>query len=90
MSGDDPDTDATLAAGNQPADDPERAAMLRDVAREVRGDSDESERVAAILFRVSDLYDPDEETDPESIYRNMRTILQVSERGTLERDRGGE
>jgi hypothetical protein len=72
---------------DQPSDDPERAAMLRDVAREVRGDSDESERVAAILFRVSDLYDPDEETDPESIYRNMRTILQVSERGTLERDR---
>jgi hypothetical protein len=71
----------------QPADDPERAAMLRDVAREIRGDSDESERVAAILFRVSDIYDPDEETDPESIYRNMRTILQVSERGTLKRDR---
>ncbi|WP_276257458.1 hypothetical protein [Haloglomus litoreum] len=78
------------AGGGQPADDPERAAMLREVAREVRDDSDEAERVAAILFRVSDLYDPDEETDPESIYRNMRTILRVTERGTLERDRDGK
>jgi hypothetical protein len=86
---DDSDTDAETV-DDQPSDDPERAAMLRDVAREVRGDSDESERVAAILFRVSDLYDPDEETDPESIYRNMRTILRVSERGTLERDQNEE
>ncbi|MFB6205056.1 MAG: hypothetical protein ABEJ05_00810, partial [Haloglomus sp.] len=70
----------------RPTDDPERAALLREVARDVRGESDESERVAAILFRVSDLYDPEEETDPESIYRNMRNILRVSERGTLERD----
>ncbi|PSP96888.1 hypothetical protein BRC89_13090 [Halobacteriales archaeon QS_4_70_19] len=74
----------------QPDDDPERAALLREIAREVRGDSDESERVAAILFRVSDLYDPGEETDPESIYRNMRTILRVSERGTLARDRDAD
>ena len=74
----------------QPSDDPERAALLREIAREVRGDSDESERVAAILFRVSDLYDPGEETDPESIYRNMRTILRVSERGTLARDRDAD
>lgn len=75
------------SADDGPADDPERAALLRDVARDIRGDTDESERVAAILFRVSDIYDPDEGTDPESVYRNMRTILQVSERGTLERDR---
>ena len=74
----------------RPGDDPERAALLREIAREVRGDSDESERVAAILFRVSDLYDPGEETDPESIYRNMRTILRVSERGTLARDRDAD
>jgi hypothetical protein len=74
----------------RPSDDPEQAALLREIAREVRGDSDESERVAAILFRVSDLYDPGEETDPESIYRNMRTILRVSERGTLARDRDAD
>ena len=84
--------DATAGPGGEggagtPEDDPERAALIREVAREVRGESDESERVAAVLFRVSDLYDPAEETDPESIYRNMRTILQVSERGTLARDR---
>jgi hypothetical protein len=83
----DDEAGADTTAGDQPADDPDRAALLREVAREVRGDTDESERLAAILFRVSDLYAPDEETDPESIYRNMRTILQVSERGTLERER---
>jgi hypothetical protein len=75
------------AGAATPGDDPERAALIREVAREVRGESDESERVAAILFRVSDIYDPAEEADPESIYRNMRTVLQVSERGTLARDR---
>lgn len=84
--------DATAGPGGEggtgtPEDDPERAALIREVARDVRGESDESERVAAVLFRVSDLYDPGEETDPGFIYRNMRTILQVSERGTLARDR---
>jgi hypothetical protein len=87
VSDDEAEGEATTAVSGQLGDDSDRAALLRDVAREVRGESDESERLAAILFRVSDLYDPDEETDPESIYRNMRTILQVSERGTLERDR---
>ena len=73
MSGDDPG----------PGDDPERAALLREVAREVRGDSSQSEQVAAMLYRVSDLYDPDEETTPEDVYRNMRTILRVKERGGM-------
>lgn len=66
--------------------DPERAALLREVAADIRGDSSESEQVAAMLYRVSDLYDPDEETTPEEIYRNMRNILQVTERGTLARE----
>jgi len=68
------------------ASDPERAALLRSVAEDVRGDSSESEQVAAMLYRVSDLYDPDEETTPEDIYRNMRNILRVTERGTLARE----
>ena len=34
-----------------------------------------------MLYRVSDLYDPDEETTPAEIYRNLRTILEVKERG---------
>jgi hypothetical protein len=80
--------DATDGAEDTtPPNDPDRAATLREIAREVRGDSDESERVAAFLYRVSDIYDPDEDTTPEHAYRNMRTILQVTERGTLERDR---
>jgi len=38
-----------------------------------------------LLYRVSDLYDPDEETTPESIYRNVRTILAVRDAGGLDR-----
>ncbi|UWG50036.1 Uncharacterized protein AArcCO_0715 [Halalkaliarchaeum sp. AArc-CO] len=68
-------------------DDPERARMLREVAEDVRGGSSESEQVAAFLYRVSDLYDPDEETTPEDIYRNVRNIMRIKERGTLDRDR---
>ena len=64
-----------------PDPDPERAALLREVAEEVRGETAESEQVAAMLYRVSDLYDPDEETTPAEIYRNLRTILEVKERG---------
>ena len=68
-------------------DDPERAALLRDVAAEIRGESSQSEQVAAMVYRVSDLYDPDEETTPEDVYLNMRNILRVKERGGMpERD----
>jgi hypothetical protein len=68
------------------APNPDRAALLREVAEDVRSDSSESEQVAAMLYRVSDLYDPAEETTPEEIYRNMRNILRVTERGTLARE----
>jgi len=84
------DRDGEGDEGNEGEDgttsDPERAALLRDVAEDVRGDSSESEQVAAMIYRVSDLYDPDEETTPEDIYRNMRNILRVTERGTLARE----
>lgn len=66
--------------------DPERAALVRDIAEDIRGESSASEQLAAILYRVSDLYDPDEETSPEEIHRNVKTILEIKERGTLERD----
>ena len=65
--------------------DPERMQLLRDVADEVRGESSESQQLAAVLYRVSDLYDEDEETTPEEIYRNVRFILEVKERGGLGR-----
>lgn len=68
------------------APDDEKRELLREIADEIRGESSESEHVAAMLYRVSDLYDPDEETSPEEIYRNVRNILRVTERGTLERD----
>ena len=74
-------------SGDGLEDDPDRAMTLREVARDVRGDSSQSEQVAAMLYRVSDLYDPDEETSPEEVYRNMRNILEVKERGGMpERD----
>lgn len=69
------------------APDPERAAVLREIAEEVRGESSESEHVAAILYRVSDLYDPGEETTVEDVYIAVRNVLRIKERGTLERDR---
>jgi len=59
--------------------DPERAETLREIAEDVRDDSSESEQVAAMLYRVSDLYDPDEETSPKDIYLNMREILRTKE-----------
>ena len=65
----------------EPSPDPDRAALLREVAEDVRGETAESEQVAAMLYRVSDLYDSDEETTPAEIYRNLRTILEVKERG---------
>lgn len=62
----------------------EKAEFLRDIAEEVRGETSESEQVAAFLYRVSDLYDPEEDTDPRHIYVNMREILRVKERGGRE------
>jgi hypothetical protein len=59
--------------------DSERVELLRDVADDVRGESSESEQVAALLYRVSDLYDPDEETSPRDIYVNMREIVRTKE-----------
>lgn len=66
--------------------DPEMRDMLRQAADDIRNsDSDEAEHIAAILYRVSDLYDEAEETSPRDIYVNMRNILRVNERGGLER-----
>jgi hypothetical protein len=85
MSGSD-DADRAGAGDGSPEDDPERAELLRDVADDIRGDTAESEQVAALLYRVSDLYDPDEERTPEGIYRDVRNILRVKERGGLRRE----
>jgi hypothetical protein len=65
--------------------DPERVELLREVAADVRGDSSERKQLANVLYRVSDLYDEDEETDPEEIYLAVRNILNVKESGGLER-----
>lgn len=65
--------------------DPERVRLLRETADEIRGEGDESEQLAAILYRVSDLYDEKEETSPQEITIAVRTILNVKERGGLER-----
>lgn len=65
--------------------DAERVRLLRETADEIRDDSSESRQLAAILYRVSDLYDPDEQTSPEEIYLNVRNILQVKASGGLDR-----
>ncbi len=65
--------------------DPERVRLLREVGDDLRGESSESKQLAAVLYRVSDLYDEHEETSPEEIYLNVRNILNVKERGGLER-----
>lgn len=64
---------------------PERVSVLREAADDLREESSESKQLAAILYRVSDLYDEDEETSPEEIYIAVRNILNIKERGGLER-----
>ncbi len=59
--------------------DSERVETLREIADDIRADSSESRMVAALLYRVSDLYDPDEETTPRDIYLNMREIIRTKE-----------
>ncbi|WP_232702266.1 hypothetical protein [Halobacterium wangiae] len=67
-------------------DDTEKRDALREVADELReAESDEAERIAALVHRVSDIYDDSEDTDPQHVYLNMRNILQISEQGGIER-----
>jgi hypothetical protein len=72
-------SDAEFAA------DDEVREFLRDVAEDVRGDSSESKQLSAILYRVSDLYDDEEETSPEEIYLNVRHIMRIKSEGGLRR-----
>lgn len=66
--------------------DPEKAAFLREMAEEIRTDSETNdEQIAAILYRISDLYDENEETSPQDIYLNMRYILGIKEQGGIQR-----
>jgi hypothetical protein len=59
---------------------------LREVAADLRDeDTEEAERVAAIVHRVSDIYDDSEDVDAQHVYLNMRNILQISEQGGIER-----
>lgn len=67
-------------------DDTEKRDALRAVADELREEeSEEAERIAALVHRVSDIYDDSEDTDPQHVYLNMRNILQISEQGGIER-----
>jgi hypothetical protein len=87
MSGDTNSGDADPDAADRGArfePDAEKREALREIADDVRGESPESKQVAALLYRVSDLYDPGEDTDPRDIYVNMREILRVKERGGMD------
>jgi hypothetical protein len=76
---------AANAAGEEFPGDDEVRAFLREIAADVRGDSSESKQLSAIIYRVSDLYDPDEQTSPEEIYLNVRHIMQIKAQGGIER-----
>jgi hypothetical protein len=66
--------------------DPEKAAFLREIAEEIRTDEiSNNEQIAAILHRISDMYDEDEEASPQDIYLNMKYILQVKEQDGIPR-----
>lgn len=89
MTGDDSGTgenteDATGSDGDIHAD-AETRECLRTVAADIRGDSSESKQLSAILYRVSDLYDPEEDTSPEEIYLNVRHIMQIKAQGGIQR-----
>ena len=76
---------AADAAEEAFAADDEVREFLRDVAEDVRGESSESKQLSAVLYRVSDLYDADEETSPEEIYLNVRHIMRIKSEGGLRR-----
>ncbi|OYR73087.1 hypothetical protein [Halorubrum ezzemoulense] len=94
-TGDDPE-DPLAAAGVDPVvpdeasgaeipADAEVREFLREVAADVRAESSESKQLSAILYRVSDLYDEEEETSPEEIYLNVRHIMRIKAEGGLRR-----
>jgi flagellar biosynthesis protein FlhB len=84
--GDDSNDDADADGDDPlPEPDPETVAFLRRVAEEVRAESSESEQLANILYRTSDVYDDAEETTPEDVVKNVKFILEVKERGGLGR-----
>ena len=84
-AGVDPVVPESAAAGEEFPDDAEVRAFLRDIAADVRGDSSESKQLSAVLYRVSDLYDPDEATSPEEIYLNVRHIMRIKSQGGIDR-----
>jgi hypothetical protein len=59
--------------------DEDRMQTLRDIGDDIRGESSESKLIAAMLYRVSDLFDPNEETTPRDIFLNMRQIIRTKE-----------
>lgn len=65
--------------------DDERVAFLREIAEDVARESSESKQLSAILYRVSDLYDEDEEATPKDIYLNAKNIFGIKEAGGMRR-----
>lgn len=86
-----PGVDTSTEGESGPYPDEEKRRVLRAVAADLRGPeaSAEAERIAATVQRVSDLYDPAEETSPRDIYLNMRTIFRIAEKGGIDRSESG-
>jgi hypothetical protein len=80
------DADGDADADAEFTPDAERRELLRTVAEDVYGDSSESRQLSAVLYRASDLYDPEEDTSPEEIYRNVRHIMDIKAKGGLRTD----
>ncbi|SEL62149.1 hypothetical protein [Haloferax larsenii] len=74
-----PDSDAEFPS------DSEKVEFIREIAEDIYGESSESRQVSAILYRVSDLYDPEGDTSPEEIYLNVRHIMDIKAQGGLDR-----
>ncbi|WP_410767124.1 hypothetical protein [Haloferax sp. DFSO60] len=74
-----PDSDADFENSEK------KRESLREIADEIYGDSSESRQISAILYRVSDLYDPDGDTSPEEIYLNVRHVMDIKAKGGLDR-----
>ncbi len=74
-----------MSDGGEFESDSKRVRLLRETADDLRGESSESKQLAAVLYRMSDLYDEDEKASPKEIYIAVRNILNVKEHGGLER-----
>lgn len=84
-AGREPDWEMAPESDAEFSPDPEAVEFLRTIADDIRGESSESKQLAAIVYRVSDLYDSEGDTSPEEIYLNVRHIMNIKAQGGIDR-----